>query len=201
MGGAVMGDLAFGHGFEQRALGLGRGAVDLVGQHHLREDRSAMEAELAGVAHEHRNADQVGGQQVARELHALVLQAERAGQRMRKRSLAHAGQVFEQQVAAGQHARQRQANLARLAKHDAAELALGFGERSDDPRASSHVGLGWETGNPRIVAACALRDTVCFRTKTTLRAVRGFALTGEVRRLLASSSHWPCPGLNFLLPQ
>jgi len=33
------GHLLFLHGFEQSRLGLGGGAVDFVGQHHLRKDR------------------------------------------------------------------------------------------------------------------------------------------------------------------
>jgi hypothetical protein len=32
--------LALFHGFQQGALGLGRGAIDLVGEHHLGEDRT-----------------------------------------------------------------------------------------------------------------------------------------------------------------
>ena len=39
-------DLAFVHGFEQRGLRLGRGAVDFVGQQHVGEDRAALEFEL-----------------------------------------------------------------------------------------------------------------------------------------------------------
>ena len=41
------GDLAFLHRFQERGLGLGRGAVDLVGQDDVREDRPAQELELA----------------------------------------------------------------------------------------------------------------------------------------------------------
>ena len=37
---AADGDLAFLHGFEQRGLGLGRRAVDFVGQHDVGEDRA-----------------------------------------------------------------------------------------------------------------------------------------------------------------
>ncbi len=35
----------FFHRFEQCALGLGGGAVDFIGKHQLREDRSTLEAE------------------------------------------------------------------------------------------------------------------------------------------------------------
>ena len=67
------------HRLEQRALRLGRGAVDFVGEHQLRKDRAALKAELAGLAVEDRHAEHVGGQQVAGELHALKRQAERLG--------------------------------------------------------------------------------------------------------------------------
>jgi hypothetical protein len=35
------------HGFEQGGLGLGRGAVDLVGEQQVAEDRALDESELA----------------------------------------------------------------------------------------------------------------------------------------------------------
>ena len=39
-------DLAFVHGFKQGRLGLRSGAIDLVGQQHIGEDRTALELEL-----------------------------------------------------------------------------------------------------------------------------------------------------------
>ncbi len=39
----VHGDLALVHGFEQRGLGLGRGAVDFVGHQNVGEDGSMLE--------------------------------------------------------------------------------------------------------------------------------------------------------------
>ena len=83
------------HRLEQRALRLGRGAVDLVGQHELREDRAALEAELAGLAVENRHAEHVRRQQIAGELHALERQAERAGEGVRERGLADARDVLD----------------------------------------------------------------------------------------------------------
>jgi hypothetical protein len=43
--GGAAGDGALLHGFEQRRLRLGRGAVDLVGQHQVGEDRALLEAQ------------------------------------------------------------------------------------------------------------------------------------------------------------
>ena len=67
---ALDGHLALLHGFEQCALRLRGGAVDLVGQDQLRKDRAWQEAELAALAFVDRNPGDVGGQQVAGELDA-----------------------------------------------------------------------------------------------------------------------------------
>jgi hypothetical protein len=56
------------------------------------------------AALEHRNARQVAGHQVGGELHTRELQPEGARQRMGQGRLAHAGDVFDQQVPAGQQA-------------------------------------------------------------------------------------------------
>ena len=44
---AAGGDLLFLHGFEHGGLGLGRGAIDFVGEDQVREDRAALELEFA----------------------------------------------------------------------------------------------------------------------------------------------------------
>ena len=77
-----------------------------------------MELELAGVALVYRHAQYVGRQQVAGELDALELQTQRARQSVRQRSLADAGQILDQQMAACQQAGERQADLLRLAEDD-----------------------------------------------------------------------------------
>ena len=80
-----------------------------------------MELETAAVAVEHRDAEHVGRQQVARELNALVAQAERLRERVRERRLADAGHVLDEQVAAREQAGERQLELAALADDDALE--------------------------------------------------------------------------------
>ena len=116
-GDAVDGDLLLGHRLQQRALGAGRRAVDLVGQQDVAEDRPRMELEtaLAGVVN--RYAHHVRGQQVGGELHALEAEAQRRRQRMRQRGLAKTRQVLDQHMAAGQQGDERQAHLLRLAQH------------------------------------------------------------------------------------
>jgi hypothetical protein len=99
---ALYGYLLFFHRFQQRALRLGCGAVHFVGQDHLRENRAGMEFEIRRVALIYRHAQDVGGQQVAGELDALELQAQRARQHMRQRGFAHTRQVFDEQMSACQ---------------------------------------------------------------------------------------------------
>ena len=56
---------------------FGRGAVDLVGQHDLGHDRAGAELEVAGLLVVDRDAGDVAGQQVGRELDALEAAADR----------------------------------------------------------------------------------------------------------------------------
>ncbi len=99
---AVHRDLILLHRFEQGRLRLGGGAVDFVGEKYLGEDRPLAENEVVRVAVEDRGAGHVGGEQVRRELHALVLAAEQAGEHFRERRLRDAGDAFEQDVPAGE---------------------------------------------------------------------------------------------------
>src|SRR5205085_614287 len=108
-----------------RALRLRARAVDLVGEDDLREDRPRMKAEGRALAVEDRHADDVGGQEIGGELDALVVEAEEARERVRERGLADAGHVLDQQVAAREDARHREADLPLLAEDHLA------GERDD----------------------------------------------------------------------
>ena len=56
----VDGDLPLLHALQQRGLGLGRGAVDLVADHDVGEDAARPELELAGLLVEDRDAGDVG---------------------------------------------------------------------------------------------------------------------------------------------
>ena len=69
--------LVFLHGLQQRRLGLGRGAVDLIGQDDVGEDRALAQHEVVLLAVEDVAAGDVAGQQVGRELDALELQPQR----------------------------------------------------------------------------------------------------------------------------
>ena len=87
------------------------------------EDRTGVEAERARLGVEDRHAEHVGRQEVARELDAGVLEAERGRERLGERRLADAGDVLDQQVAAGEEAREREPQRLALADDDAVELA------------------------------------------------------------------------------
>ncbi len=116
------GDLPFLHGFEQRALGLRRGAIDLVGQHHLGEDGTRMKMEGAAAAIEDRHAEDVRRQHVAGELDALEIESEDARQHMGQGGLADTGQVFDQQVPASQEAGQGKPDRPFLAEDDLVDV-------------------------------------------------------------------------------
>ena len=71
------GDLALLHRLEQCALHLGRGAVDLVGEQQVGEDRAKMRAKLVVALVEHLRAEDVRRQQVDGELYAAEVQVDR----------------------------------------------------------------------------------------------------------------------------
>ena len=102
---AVDGDRALLHRLQQRRLGLGRGAVDLVGQQQLAEDRPARQREAAGLEVEQVGADDVARHQVGRELDAAEVQAEGAGEALGEEGLGRARRALQQDVAAGEQAR------------------------------------------------------------------------------------------------
>jgi hypothetical protein len=123
VGHRVDGDLPLGHDLEQRRLRLGRGAVDLVGQHDVGEHRPGVEHELlvAGVVDQ--GAGDVAGQQVRGELDALHRPVDRLRDRLGQRRLAHPGHVVDEQVALGQHADQRRLHHVRLAAEERFDVA------------------------------------------------------------------------------
>ena len=65
----------FLHRLEQRALRLGRRAIDLIDQHHLRKQRPGVKNEALLLAVENGIADDVRRQQIAGELNAAEIQA------------------------------------------------------------------------------------------------------------------------------
>jgi hypothetical protein len=91
VGGAIQRDAAFLHRFEQRGLGLGRGAVDLVGQQQVAEDRPARQGELAGLEVEQVRSQNVARHQIGGELDAPEIKAQTGGEALRQKVLAVPG--------------------------------------------------------------------------------------------------------------
>ncbi len=124
---AADGDRVLLHRLEQGRLGLGRGAVDLVGQDDLREDRARLKLEDAaavGQLHDDVGADDVGGHQVGRELDAVEVERHGVGQRPHQQRLAQAGHAFQQRVAADEQAGQDAVDDLVVADDHLGDLAL-----------------------------------------------------------------------------
>ena len=102
---------------------------------------------------ENRDAEHVRRQQVARELNALVAQAQRFRERVRERGLADAGHVLDQQVAAREQAGDAQAQVPRLADDDPFErLEDGLDQRRMGvgvARAARSVGVAMIEWSPK----------------------------------------------------
>ena len=92
------------HGFEQRGLGLGRGAIDFVGQDHVAEDRPFDEGPLAmaggQVFFNDVGSRDVGRHQVGRELDAAEAQAQGVGDGAHHQRLGGARHAGHQAMAA-----------------------------------------------------------------------------------------------------
>ncbi len=109
VGVAVDGDLTLLHRLQERGLGLGRSAVDLVADHDLGEDRARFELEVAALLIEDGHTGDVRGQQIRCELDAPHRAVDRPGQRLGQHGLAHPGHVLDQQMALREQHGQREA--------------------------------------------------------------------------------------------
>ena len=116
--------LPLAHRFQKRALRARGGPVDLVGQHQVGEDRARVKRELPRTLFQDRHTDDVGRQEIARELDAVERPADRRGQRPRQRGLSDARHVFNQQVTARQERDDRVPNRKRFPANDARHVGL-----------------------------------------------------------------------------
>ena len=78
--------------------------VDLVGQDDLGEERSFLDVELLGLLVEDHGADEVGREQVGRELDPGERRANDLGQRAHGERLGQSRHALQQDVAAGEQA-------------------------------------------------------------------------------------------------
>ncbi len=123
---AVDRDLALFHRLEQRRLRPRRHPVDLVDEQQVGEDRPLVQREGARRHVEDVGADDVGGHQVGRALHALELQAHDARERADRQRLGQARNAFEQRVPAADDRQQQQVDHLGLPDDDLGELAAGL---------------------------------------------------------------------------
>ena len=121
-GGAVDGDLALLHRFEQGRLGLGRGAVDLVGEEEVGEDGAGLEGELGGAGVVDEGAGDVARHQVGGELDALGVEFEGGGEGADEQGLGDAGDAFEEDVAAAEQGDDETGDGGVLADHGLGDL-------------------------------------------------------------------------------
>ncbi len=86
----------------KRTLGLRRGAIDLIRQDDICENRAAAELKRLFSLPEHRDPEDIGGEQIARELDSSKSAVESAGKRMGEGGLADARHVLNEQMAFGE---------------------------------------------------------------------------------------------------
>ncbi len=94
--------LALLHDFEEGALNLGGGAVDLVGKQKIGKNRTQGRPEVPCLLVVDARPDQVGRNEVGRELDALELAPDGLRKRSDRHRLRKAGDAFDQDVAASE---------------------------------------------------------------------------------------------------
>ena len=117
-GRTVDGHLPLLHHLEEGCLGLGGSSVNLVGQHHVGEDRSGVEVEVSGLHVVDRGAQHVARHEVGGKLHAREAGVDELGHDSGQQGLGHAGHALNQHVSAGYHAGQQEVGGLCLAHYD-----------------------------------------------------------------------------------
>src|SRR5437763_10695046 len=117
-------DLRLIHGLEERGLRPRRRAVDFVGKHDVRKNRSGTKFKFAIFRIVDAHAKHIAGQQIRSELNALKAAMKRFGESLRKGGLAHPGNVFDEQLAAREKRDERQLDGVFLAEEGARDGAL-----------------------------------------------------------------------------
>ena len=110
------------HHLEERALDLGRRAVDLVGEQEVREDRPERGPEVARLLVVDAGPDEVGRDEVRRELDPLELAADRLGQGPDGHRLGQARHALDEDVAARQQRHDEALEQVVLADDDLLDL-------------------------------------------------------------------------------
>ena len=132
------GHLALLHRFEQRALHLGGSPVDLVGQQEVREHRPLPRHEGPVPLVVDEGPDQIGRQQVGRELDPGEVGPHALGNALCEQRLRDSRHPLDEQVATREEADQHPLHDVFLPDHDPAELGRqAVGKGGNGPHAPS----------------------------------------------------------------
>ena len=110
------------HRLQQRALHLGRGAVDLVGQHDIGEHRALARLEIAGFLVVDHRTQQIGGQQVRGKLDTAEPGFDHPGQGAHAERFGQPRHTLDQHVPIAEQAQQQALDHVALADNHAAHL-------------------------------------------------------------------------------
>ncbi len=189
MAGSVDGDLALFHRLQQGRLRLRGGSVDLVGEHDVGEQRARLEAELLGAALIHADPNEVCGQQVRCELHALPGAIDRRRHCLGQARLAHARDVLDQEVSFGEQTHHGQLDRLLLAVHHLGDVG---GDRVEQRREACVAG---RRGGAGAAGSLAGRCIHCGkgRPATSRSALGGCSTVVRYRRATMSWRGLPPP--------
>jgi len=124
------GDLVLLHGFQQRGLRFGRGAIDFISKDQVRENRPALKLERAPATlsfHDDVGAEDIGWHQVGCELDAAKREFEDFAQGADEERLAETGHAFEQNMTSRKQGNQRIFDDLFLADDDFGNLGAKVG--------------------------------------------------------------------------
>lgn len=130
---AVDGDIVLLHGLEQAGLGAWRGAVDFIAEQDIGEDGPSAERKVVSILRIHRDAGDVGGKEVGRELDAFEVGRDGSCDGLSEQGFAEAWDVLEQHVTSGDEGEHGMSDDLFLADED-------FGDIGDETPGL----IGWE---------------------------------------------------------
>ena len=131
------------HHLEKRRLHLGRGAVDLVGEQEVAEDRPELGVELVLAGAVHPRADEVRRDEVRGELDALEAPTDHLRDGLDGQRLRQAGDALDQEVSACQQADEDPLQHLVLSCDDALDLEDGALDRIAVGAGVDGLQMGW----------------------------------------------------------
>ena len=101
---------------------LGRRTVDFIRQDQVGKNRTELGREFTATGIINQRADQIGGQQVGRELETLKASLNAGGHCFNGKRLGEAGNAFEEDVTVGEQAEQEPVHQIFLSDDDVTDL-------------------------------------------------------------------------------